>query len=108
MNEQRQTSIGLTPKEKARLEKGKSLYEQETGGKTDWGGFLGAVTALGLTVLGIYKLANSSRKNPTTTCAKCGQKFSIAYSSDLPPVVYVTCPHCEAELVVNFGEPEIQ
>ncbi len=85
MNEKRQTSIGLTPKEKASLEKGKHLYEQKTGDK----------------------LVNSSKKNPTTTCVVCGQKFSIAYSEDLPPVAYVTCPNpnCQAELVVDFSAP---
>ena len=102
MNEKRQTSIGLTPKEKASLEKGKHLYEQKTGDKADWGGFLGVVAALGLATLGVYKLVSSSKKNPTATCAVCGEKFSIAYSGDLPPVVYVTCPNCQAELVVEF------
>ena len=107
MTEPRQKSIGVTPREKERLEKAKQLYEKKTGGKADWGSFLGAVSVLGLAALGVYKLVKSSKKNPTTTCAVCGQKFSIAYSENLPPVVYVTCPNpnCQEELVVDFSEP---
>ena len=105
MDEPRQKTIGITAREKATLERAKHLYENKTGEKTDWGGFLGAVTALGLTVLGIYKLANSTRKNPTTRCPLCRKKFPIAHSGELPAVVYITCPYCEAELVVDFKEP---
>lgn len=107
MTEPRQKSIGITPKEKERLEKDKQLYEEKTGGKADWGSFLGAVSVLGLAALGIYKIVNSNKKNPVATCVVCGRKFSIAYSDDLPPVVHVTCPNpnCEAELVVNFNVP---
>lgn len=105
MTEPRQKSIGVTPREKARLDRDKQLYQQSTGDKADWGRFLGVVSALGLAALGIYKLTHSSRNNPTTKCAVCRRKFSIAFSVDLPPVVYVICPHCSAELVVDFREP---
>ena len=105
MTEPRQKSIGVTPREKERLEKYKQLYEQNTGDKADWGKFLGVVSALGLVALGIYKLIESSKKNPSAKCPVCSKKFSIAYSDDLPPVVYVNCPYCEAELVVDFREP---
>jgi hypothetical protein len=106
VSEPRQKSIGVTPREKEKLDRAKQLYEERTGETTDWGRFLGAVTALGLAALGIYKLVNSSKKNPTAVCAVCGQTFSIAYSEDLPSVVYVTCPDpkCGAELVVDFTE----
>ena len=105
MSKPRQKSISVTPKEKNELEKAKRLYEKHTKEPGDWGRFLGAVTILGLASLGIYKLVNSSRHKPVTKCAVCGRKFSIAYSEDLPTVVYVTCPHCGAELVVDFGIP---
>lgn len=107
MTEPRQKSIGVTPKEKERLAKAKELYEKKTGDKADWGNFLGAVSVLGLAALGVYKLVSSSKKNPTTTCAVCGRKFSIAYSEDLPSVVQVICPNpkCQAELVVKFSAP---
>ena len=107
MSEPRQKSIGVTPREKEKLRKAKQLYEERTGDKADWGSFLGAVSVLGLAALGVYKLVKSSKKNPTTTCAVCGRKFSIAYSEGLPPVVYVTCPNpnCQEELVVDFSVP---
>lgn len=105
MSEPRQKVIAITPKEKEKLDTAKRLYEQETGEQVDWGKFLGSIAVLGLTALGIYKLTHSSRNNPTTKCAVCRRKFSIAYSDDLPPVVYVTCPHCSAELVVDFRGP---
>ncbi len=102
MQKPRQTSIGLTPREKENLGKAKNLYEEKTGDRTDWGGFLGAVAALGLAALGVYALASSSRDKPTVLCPACDRKFPIGHSGDLPPVVYVTCPHCDAELVVDF------
>ena len=107
MPEPRQKSIGVTPREKEKLENAKQLYEKKTGGDADWGSFLGAISVLGLAALGVYKLVKSSKKDPTTTCAVCGRKFSIAYSEDLPPIVYVTCPNpnCQAELVVDFSAP---
>lgn len=106
MTEPRQRSIGLSPSEKARLDSAKRLYEERTGDRADFGKFLGIVTALGLGALGIYKLQHSSRKNPSGECPECGEKFSIAYSADLPPVVYVVCPNpeCGTELVVDFTE----
>jgi len=105
MTEPRQRSIGITPREKERLEKAKSVYENKTGDKADWGKFLSVVSALGLVALGIYKMSQASKKNPVTDCPYCGENFSIAYSDDLPPVVYVTCPNCKAELVVDLRAP---
>ena len=104
MNTPRQKSIGITPKEKERLDRAKQLYEQHTGNTTDWGRFLGTVAILGLASLGIYKLVTASRDKPVTECAVCHNKFSIAYSEDIPPIAYVTCPHCDAELFVDFEE----
>lgn len=102
MQRPRQTSIGVTPREKETLDKAKQLYEQETGERTDWGGFLGAIAALGLGALGVYALTSASRNKPTVECPSCDRKFPIAHSGDLPPVVYVDCPYCDAELVVDF------
>jgi hypothetical protein len=102
MQRPRQTSIGVTPQEKETLDKAKQLYEQQTGARTDWGGFLGAIAALGLGALGVYALTRSSRSKPTVQCHACNQAFAVAHSGDLPPVVYVTCPYCDAELVVDF------
>ena len=83
------------------------MYQEKTSGKTDWGSFPAAASVLGLAALGVSKLVNSSKKNPITTCAVCGRKYSIAYFEDLPPVVYGTCPNpkCQAELVAEFRAP---
>ena len=104
-NERRQKNIGITPREKEKLEEAKRLYEQHTGDRGDWGKFLGVIAVLGLAALGVYKMAQASRKKPKAVCPMCDGEFSIAYGDDLPAVAHVTCPHCEAELVVKFEEP---
>ena len=71
MNEPRQKSIAMTPKEKERLDKEKQLYEQHTGRRVDWGQFLGVVAVIGLGALGIHQMVRSSRRNPTTICPVC-------------------------------------
>jgi len=105
MNEPRQKSVAMTPKEKERLEREKQLYEEHAGRKVDWGEFLGVVAVIGLAALGIRKMVQSSRRNPTTTCPVCNQQITIAYSDDLPEVFYVVCPKCKTELVVDFRAP---
>ena len=105
MNEPRQKSIAMTPKEKERLDKEKQLYEQHTGTRVDWGQFLSVVAVIGLGALGIHQMVRSSRRNPTTICPVCNQQITIAYSGDLPEVLYVVCPQCENELVVDFRAP---
>lgn len=104
-NEARQKSIGVTPREKERLDREKQLYEQHTGTKVDWGQFLGVVAVIGLAALGIRQMVRASRRNPTTICPVCNQEFTIAYSDDLPEVSCVTCPRCRTELVVDFRAP---
>jgi len=104
MTRRERTSIGLTLEEMQRLAQAKERYEQYTGEKTDWGNFLTATAVLGLAALGIYSMTYSSKKNPTATCVACHKRFSIAHSGKFSPVVYVTCPNCEAELVVAFAE----
>ena len=98
-------SIVVTFKEKEKLESAKHLYEQHTGDGGDWGKFLGTISMLGLAALGIYKLAQASRKKRKSVCPVCDREFSIAYGDDLPAVAYITCPHCGEELVVEFREP---
>ena len=104
MSGPRQKSIGLTPREKERLDKAKQLYEENTGDKTDFGKFLALVTAVGLAAMGIRKLSKSSQSNPVVECPECGHRFSIAYVDDLPRIVYVRCPQCSEEVVVDLGE----
>jgi predicted RNA-binding Zn-ribbon protein involved in translation (DUF1610 family) len=102
MTEPRQKSIGITPQEKARLDKAKELYEKETGDRGDWGKFLGVASILALAALGIYKLARSNRSKPVVECPDCGVKFPLAYLGNPPPVVHVQCPECGQELVVDL------
>ncbi len=105
MTEQpRQRTIGVTSQEKTKLEAAKKSYEQYIGETMDWGHFLGIVAIAGLATLGVYKLVKSRQSNPVTTCAVCGKQFSIAYTGNLPPVVYVKCPGCGEELVVDMTE----
>lgn len=104
MNEPRQKSIGITPQEKADLEKAKKLYEAETGDNADWGKFLAITSALALGFLGIYKLAKSNRSKPTVECPECGMKFVLAYPGDIPPIVQIQCPECSEELVIDLRQ----
>lgn len=104
MTEARQKSIGVTPQEKAELEKAKELYEAKTGDSTDWGKFLAIASALALGALGIYKMAKSNRNRPSVECPNCGTRFAIAYSVELPCIVRVRCPKCNDEVVIDFGE----
>ena len=102
MNEPRQKSIGITPQEKAQLEKAKQLYENETGDRADWGKFLAISSALALGALGIYKLTKSKKGNPAVECPECGMRFAIAYPGNLPPIIHVQCPECSEEVVIDL------
>ena len=104
MTEPRQKSIGITPEEKAQLQKAKELYENETEDHGDWGKFLAVASVLALGALGVYKLTKSNRSNPVIECPKCGIRFPIVYAGNLPPIVHVQCPECSEELVVDFTE----
>lgn len=104
MNEPRQKSIGVTPQEKAQLEKAKQLYETETGDHADWGKFLAVTSALALGFLGIYKLTSSKKSNPVAECPQCGMRFAVAYPGNLPPIVQVQCPECSEELVIDLRD----
>lgn len=105
MVDPRQKNVPLTFKERQTLDAAKKLYEEKTGDTGDWGKFLLTVTAAGLAALGIHKLVKSSKNRPKVECAYCGAMFPIAYSGELPRIAYVTCPKCDEELVVDFGEP---
>ena len=101
MTEPRQKSIGITPQEKAQLEKAKQLYEKETGERTDWGKFLATASILALGALGIYKLTKSSSSNPVVECPECGTRFAVASHGNLPPIFHVQCPECSEDVVVD-------
>ncbi len=104
MTEPRQKSIGITPQEKAQLDKAKDIYETKTGDSTDWGKFLVIASALALGALGIYKMAESNKNKPSVACPNCGIRFAIAHSGRLPRIVQVQCPECSEEVVIDFGK----
>jgi len=83
----------------------KALYEvnYELNNRPDWVGLpLQGI----LQVLGIEEQqskATSTKKRPLIICPVCNTDFYVVGSSDeLPPVVNVTCPNCQTELVVDF------
>ncbi len=45
-----------------------------------------------------------TREEPATICPGCGTKFLLVFSGELPQVGNVTCPNCQAELIVDFKE----
>ena len=104
MNEPRQKSIGITPQEKAHLEKAKQLYENETGDRADWGKFLAISSALALGALGIYKVTKANKEKPAVNCPACGARFMVAYPGNMPPVIQVQCPECSEEIVIDLRE----
>jgi DNA-directed RNA polymerase subunit RPC12/RpoP len=104
--EPRQRPIPVTSKERAALEQQKRRYEQSTGDTGDWGNFLGTVALLGLAALGIYSLARATRRSEQSVdvqCAVCQQSFLMAVPDEVGQAVYIRCPHCNEELVVNLG-----
>lgn len=103
MGEPKQKSIGVTPHEKAQLDRAKELFENSTGDRGDWGQFLAAASLLALAALGVYKLAKTNRSRPVVECPACKVRFPVAYSGDPPRVAYVQCPECDQELVVDLG-----
>ncbi len=81
----------------------KAIYEvnYELNNRPDW---------VGLPLQGILQLlgikeppveVQPAKKRTLTICPVCNTKFYVVgYSDELPPVVYVNCPHCQTELAV--------
>jgi len=106
MDKRRQRPIPVTSRERVFLEQHKKRYERSTGDTGDWGNFLSTVALLGLAAAGIYmlvKAAKESENSVSAQCKACGQTFLIAISDQVGRVVYIKCPHCQAELVVYLG-----
>lgn len=106
MTEPRQKMIGVTPGEKAALDRAKAQYEESAQRKEDWGSFLSKAVILGLVAMGIYKMVKYDRDHPTVTCGLCGGEFPLPYSEDFPAVAYIDCPHCGEQLVVDYHDQE--
>ena len=110
MPEPRQRNIPLNINERHQLDKRKQDYQNSTGDTGDWGKFLGVVTLAGLAALGIYGLAQATRREPPTVwqvnCPHCSTAFPIQVPNPPPwRVTQVTCPRCSTELVIDFASP---
>lgn len=109
MSEPRQRNIPLNINERRELDQRKCDYESRTGDSGDWGKFLGVVTLASLAALGIYSLAQASRREPTVwqvSCPRCSTTFPIQVPNPPPwRVTQVTCPTCNTELVIDFAIP---
>ena len=107
MQEPRQRNIPLNINKRQELDRRKRDYEERTGDRGDWGKFLGVATLAGLAALGIYGVAQVSRRTPTVwqvNCPSCLTKFPIQVP-DPPPwrVTQIVCPRCDTELVIDFS-----
>jgi len=45
-----------------------------------------------------------TKEEPATICPVCGTRFLLVFSGKLPPVGNVTCPNCQADLIVDFKD----
>ena len=105
MREQKQKTIGVTPNEKAHLDRAKKKYQEHAGENVDWGKFLLTAAIAGLAVLGVYQLIKASKSDPTVKCPECGREFAIALPVDATEVMQVNCPYCKEWLAVQFYAP---
>jgi len=110
MAEPRQRPIPVSRQERDRLDEHKRRYEEATGDRGDWGGFLRTISLLGLAALGVYGIARAKRRSTnsvTVRCPSCGQDFAVALPQPEARVVEAVCPYCDAELVVDLGKWEV-
>ena len=106
MTEPRQKMIGVTPSEKAALDRAKAQYERSTQRREDWGSFLSKAVILGLVALGIYEMVRYNRDHPMVACPLCGGEFPLPYSEEFPEFTYIYCPHCGEQLVVDYHDEQ--
>ena len=109
MTEPRQRNIPLDINERRELDQRKQHYESRTGDTGDWGKFLGIATLAGLAALGVYTLAEATKRKPTVwqvNCPRCSTVFPIQVPNPPPwRVTQVACPNCSTELVIDFARP---
>lgn len=109
MSEPRQRNIPLNIDERHQLDQRKQDYENRTGDTGDWGKFLGIATLAGLAALGIYGLAQATKRSATiwqVNCPHCSTVFPIQVPNPPPwRVTQVVCPNCSTELVIDFARP---
>lgn len=106
MNSPRQRPISVTSQEHEALKSQKRLYEDATGDTGDWGKFLRTVTILGLTAIGVHRLTKAierSKQSVNVKCPNCDGVFALALPGEQTRFVYVLCPLCDNDLVVDVG-----
>ena len=108
MTPAKQRPISISSRDRAVLDSQKKRYEESTGQKPDWGEFLATVALLGLAAAGVYHLAKTTNRSPQSVdvkCGKCQGNFLLAVPSGMGRAIQTTCPHCNADLVVDLGNP---
>jgi hypothetical protein len=102
----RQKPISLNTRNRDIIDSHKKRFDGATGQKSDWGSFLATVTLLGLAAAGIYHLAKTTNRSPQSVdvqCCQCGGDFMLAVPQGTGRAIYITCPHCNEELVLDLG-----
>ena len=108
MKEPRQKPISIASRDRGALDSYKKRYEEKTGERTDWGTFLGTVALLGLAAAGVYHLVRATNRSPQSVdvqCCQCSGNFILAVPRGTGRAIQTTCPHCNADLVVDLGNP---
>ena len=110
MTQPRQRHIPLNIGEREEMDRRKRDYEDKTGDVGDWGKFLANVSLAGLAALGVYTMAEATKRAPTVwqvNCSSCRVGFPIQ-APNPPPwrLAQVKCPNCSAELVIDFAVSE--
>ena len=108
MTQPRQRHIPLSIDDRRVLDRRKREYEDRTGDTGDWGKFLGIISLAGLAALGIYAMAEATKRAPTVwqvDCSHCGMGFAVQVPNPPPwRLAQVRCPNCSSELVVDFAK----
>jgi len=108
MTPAKQRPISISSQDRAVLDSQKRRFEQSTGERTDWGSFLATVALLGLAAAGVYHLVRATNRSPQSVdvqCYQCSGNFILAVPRGTGRAIQTTCPHCNAELVVDIGTP---
>jgi len=102
-----QANLPVTKREKELLNYAKQQYDQQTHGRTDWGGFavLAALALLAGIGIGTALAQRHGRNRVSVTCPYCNRAVDILLAGDrLPIAERYTCPHqdCNQEFIVRF------
>ena len=100
-----QANLPVSKREKELLDYAKRRYEEQTNGRTDWGGFaiLGALALLTGIGIGVAAAQRRGSNRVSTTCPHCGQPIDILVAGErLPVAERYTCPECSEDFIVQF------